>query len=645
MVKKSINTEVRNRVLIGAVCFIVVVYTIQLFNLQVLNKDYKVSADSNAFLKKTLYPARGTIYDRNGELLVYNQPAYEVMVVMREVQAFDTLAFCRILNISKDYYVKRIRDIKNKNLNPGYSSYVSQVFLSQLDHQEYGALQEMLYKFPGFYIQPRPVRQYSYPNGAHVLGYISQVDKKGIAEDDYYVQGDYAGKAGLERSYEKYLRGEKGEEILLRDAHGRIKGKYEEGIHDKSPVSGKNLRLSLDMKLQAYGESLMKNKLGSIVMIEPSTGEILCMVSSPTYDPSILVGRQFQENYTKLEKDPYKPLLNRPIQGTYPPGSTFKPAQALIFLQEGAITPSSSFSCIHGYPVLGGRPACHGHPVPLSLAPAVATSCNAYFCYGLRAMVDDRKKYSTAQDALEVWKEDIVSEGYGYRLGVDLPGENRGFIPNSQVYDKVFNKRWNSSTIISISIGQGEITATPLQIANLAATIANGGYYYVPHVVKEIESTALDSIYTTRQYTKIDPQHYKVIQEGMAMAVTWASGTCKGINLSDQNLIVCGKTGTAQNPHGKDHSAFMGFAPKENPRVAIAVYVENGGFGATVAVPIARLMLQKYLNRKIVASDKSPEDDPQNALPSSWDEIPASEKYLEEHLKNMVILPNALQKN
>ena len=618
MIKKSINTERRNRVLVVAVCLVVLIYIIQLFNLQVLNEDYKLSADSNAYLRKTLYPARGIIYDRNGELLVYNQPAYDVMIVMREVHELDTLALCRILNISKDYYLKRIRDIKNKRLNPGYSPYVPQVFITQLDYEEHGALQEALYKFPGFYIQNRTERQYNHPNAAHVLGYVSEIDKKGIAEDNYYVQGDYAGKAGLERSYEKYLRGEKGEEILLRDAHGRIKGKYEDGTRDKPPISGKNLTLSLDIELQAFGEELMKNKLGSIVMIEPATGEILCMVSSPAYDPSILVGRQFRENYMKLKRDTVNiPLYHRPIQGTYPPGSTFKPAQGLIFLQENAIVPSSSFSCARAYPVLG-RPACHGHASPLSLVPAIATSCNAYFCYGLRAMIDDRKKYATAQDALEVWKNDIVSEGFGYRLGIDLPWESRGFIPNSQFYDKRFNRRWNSSTIISIAIGQAEITATPLQIANLSATIANQGYYYIPHVVKEIEDAPLDTLYTMPRYTNIEQQHYQVIREGMAAAVT--GGTCWRMNLSSEGIIVCGKTGTAENPHGKDHSAFMGFAPMENPQVAIAVYVEFGGYGATIAVPIARLMIQKYLKRKISPSDK----------------------YLEEYVKSVIIAPDAL---
>jgi len=619
----SFDLDARKRNVVVFILIVVSIYLVQLFVLQVASSDYRESADSNALLKKTLYPSRGLIYDREGKLLVFNQSTHDVMFVSREVTPFDTLDFCSILNITKEQFLKRMQDIKNRSLNPGYSSYTPQTFMTQLGNKEYGVLQEKLYKFPGFYVQDRTIRDYTYPNAAHILGYIAEVDRKRMEQDDYYRRGDYIGKAGVEHYYETYLRGQKGVEILLRDAHGRIKGRYEDGAHDESPVSGKSLTLSVDMDLQAYGEELMQNKRGSIVMIEPSTGEILCMVTAPTYDPSILVGRQFQESYTHLYKDASNPLLNRPIQGTYPPGSTFKPAQSLTFLQEGAIVPSSSFSCHLGYPVLGGRPKCHPHASSVDLVAAIATSCNAYFCYGLRNLLDNRDKtrYPQVQDAFEVWKDLIVSEGYGYRLGVDLPGESRGYIPNSKVYDKVFNRRWSSSTIISIAIGQGEITATPLQIANLGATIANGGFFYTPHVVKKIEGETLDTLYTERRYTKIEGRHYQPIQEGMALAVT--GGTCRRVNLSDQGIVVCGKTGTAENPHGKDHSVFMGFAPREKPEVAISVFVENAGFGATYAVPIARLMLQKYLKKEIAESDR----------------------WLEQSMKDAIILPNALQKN
>lgn len=599
------------------VVLLVIIFIIRLFYLQALDSDYKSWADSNAFYKKTLYPSRGMIYDRKGRLLVYNQPAYDVMVVMREVKGLDTLDLCNTLGITKDQFIKRVADIRNRRLNPGYSSYVPQLFMNHLSAQDYGLLQEKLYQYPGFYIQNRTIREYEYPNAAHLLGYIGEVNKRDIEADDYYIQGDYSGRSGVERSYEEILRGEKGMEILLRDAHGRIKGKYDDGAHDVAPVSGKNLTLSIDMELQAYGEELMQNKLGSIVMIDPKTGEILCMVSAPTYNPKLLVGRQRGANHLELEKDPYKPLLYRPIMGQYPPGSTFKPAQGLIFLHEGVITPQTLYSCHMGYPYAGGRPKCHGHYTPLALQYAIATSCNAYFCWGLRDMLDVKRKYPTAQDAFEVWKDHMVSMGYGYQLGVDLPGEKRGYIPNSKVYDKVYNGRWNSTTVRSISIGQGEINATPLQICNLAATIANRGYFITPHVVKMIEDTPLDSLYTERRYPTIDPIHYDVIVDGMRDAVL--VGTCRGAALP--YVQVCGKTGTAENPHGKDHSAFMGFAPYENPEVAIAVYVENAGFGATYAMPIAKLMLEKYFKGSISESNQ----------------------YIEDRILNAVILPSYVQ--
>ena len=606
--------ENRRFIIGGAVIVLVLIFIIRLFFLQIVNNDYKAWADSNAFLKKTLYPSRGLIYDRNGKLLVYNQPAYDVMLIMREVQPFDTLDFCSILGITKEQFIQRIESIKNRRLNPGYSSYVPQTFMNQVSAQTYGILQEKLYKFPGFYIQNRTIREYEYPYAAHVLGNIGEVDKRDLERDVYYTQGDYSGRSGIERSYEEQLRGIKGVEILLRDAHGRIKGKYEDGQHDIAPISGKNLKLSVDVDLQAYGEKLMQNKLGSIVMIEPETGEILCMVSAPTFDPGLLVGRQRGKNHVMLAKDPLKPLFDRPLMACYPPGSTFKPAQGLVFLQEGIITPQTMYTCAHGYPVLRGKPACHSHFSPLNLTAAIATSCNAYFCWGLRDMLDNRRKYGSVQEAFEVWKNHIVSMGYGFTLGVDLPGEKRGYIPNSKVYDKVHRGRWNSSSIISIAIGQGEILATPLQICNLAATIANRGYFITPHVVKEVQDTLLDTLYQDKRYPTISTQYYDLAAEGMRNAVI--GGTCTKAALPD--IEVCGKTGTAENPHGKDHSIFMGFAPYHNSKVAIAVFVENAGFGATYAVPIGKLMLEKYLKGEISESNKA----------------------VEEYIVNSVILPN-----
>jgi penicillin-binding protein 2 len=616
---RKFNPETRKFFLKVLFCAVVLIYIIQLFRLQVINPDYKVWADSNAFLNRTLYPSRGVIYDRKGKLLVYNQPAYDVLVVVRETQPFDTLGFCNAVNIKIGYFRERLKQIKDRNQNPGYSSYTPQVFLTQLGNKEYGILQESIYKFPGFYIQNRTVREYGYPNAAHVLGYIAEADKQNIADDNYYKRGDYIGKTGVERSYEKYLRGEKGAEILLRDAHGRIKGKYEAGRFDSDPTSGKDLVLSIDIDLQAFGEGLMRNKLGTIIMIEPKTGEILCMVSSPSYNPASLslVGRQFGAAFAELAKNPYTPLLNRALNGTYPPGSTYKTAQGLTFLQEGIITPKTSYSCYGGFPPGGGRPACHGHGSPLPLIPAIGTSCNAYFCWGLKAMLES-KKYASIQEAMDRWRDRMVGQGFGYPLGVDLPGEKKGMIPNSQYYDKVYKGRWNAFGVISIAIGQGEVTLSPVQLCNLAATIANRGYFFTPHVVKEIKGATLDTLFTRPRFTGIDAEYYAPIAEGMRLAVT--GGTCRRANIP--NIAVCGKTGTAQNI-GKDHSIFIAFAPKEDPKVAILVFVENGGFGATYAVPIGRLMIERYLKG----------------------EIPNEDKWLENSIKNTVILRNVIQKN
>jgi penicillin-binding protein 2 len=591
---QNYELEKRKFILGGIVVAVVFIYILRLFSLQIMSEDYKKNADSNAFLNKVLFPARGTIYDRNGELLVFNQPAYDIMVVMREVKNLDTLDFCRTVHITKEQFTKRMEDIKNRNLNPGYSSYTEQSFMNQLSAEEFAVFQEKLFKFPGFYIQRRTIRQYTYNVAAHVLGDVAEVSKRDIENDDYYRMGDYIGIQGVERSYEKQLRGEKGVEVLLRDAYGRIQGKYMEGAMDRKPVPGKDLTLSLDIKLQQLGERLMEGKIGSIVAIEPSTGEVLCMVSSPSYDPHMMIGRQRGKNHVELTKDPRKPLLNRAISGTYPPGSTFKTSQALTFLQEGVITPSTSYGCSHGFVFGGLRVGCHGHPAPLPLVPAIATSCNGYFCWGLYHMLGAKQKYGSVQNAMTRWKDHMVAMGFGYQLGIDIPGEKRGMIPNAAYYDKNYHGSWNGLTVISIAIGQGEVTLTPLQIANLGATIANRGHFITPHVVKKIEGEPLDSLYTTPRRTLVDPKYYETVVQGMRAAVL--GGTCRAANLPD--IEVCGKTGTAQN-RGHDHSAFMGFAPMNNPKIAIAVYVENGGFGAVYGVPIGALMIEQYLKGEL----------------------------------------------
>ncbi len=592
--------------MIGAfIVIIALIYALRLFELQISDEKYKQSADTNAFLKKTIYPSRGLMYDRNGELVVFNQPAYDVMLVPRDVAEFDTLDFCNTLNITKEQLEQRFADMKDKRKNPGYSSYTQQVLMTHLSAQDYGRLQEKLYRFPGFFIQKRILRQYNHIAAANVLGNIREVNATDIERDPYYAAGDYTGDLGVERSYEPYLRGVKGIEVLIRDARGRIQGRYENGAHDVSPISGRDLKLSLDIRLQEYAESLMVGKRGAVVAIEPETGEILCMVSSPTYDPTSLVGRDRGKHYNELVHDPAKPLFDRALMGAYPPGSTFKPTQGLIFLNEGIITPGTSFPCYHGY--INGRlkVGCHGHGSPLALKPALQTSCNAYFCWGFKSMIDKRSKYGNPANAFEVWKKHLVSMGYGYRLGVDLPGESRGFLPNDRFYNKFYGEgHWSANTIISVSIGQGEILATPLQIANLCATIANRGWFITPHVVKEIQDTVMPADLIAKRYPTIAARYYPEIAEGMRMAVL--GGTCRRAALPD--IEVAGKTGTAQNPHGKDHSAFMGFAPYNKPKIAVAVYVENAGFGAAFGVPIGSLVMEKYLTGTISPARKGMEE-------------------------------------
>ena len=592
---KNYGLENRRFVIGGVAVLIVTIYIVRLFTLQLMSDDYKKNAASNAFLKKIDYPSRGIITDRQGKLLVYNQPAYDIMVVMNEAKDhLDTLDFCSLLGITRKEFDERMSTIKDRSKNPGYSRFTQQMFLSQLSDRDFSVLQEKMYRFPGFYFQKRSIRQYEYPYAAHVLGDVAEVSPADIKEDDYYQSGDYIGKLGVERFYEKYLRGEKGVQILLRDARGRIQGSYKNGELDRPPVPGKNLKLGIDVELQALGEQLLEGKMGSIVAIEPKTGEVLCMVSAPGYDPRMMVGRQRSKSHRLLGQDPWKPLLNRSIMGTYPPGSTFKTTQALTFMTEGVITSETPYPCYHGFIFKGLRVGCHGHPSPLPLVPAIATSCNGYFCWGLYYMMGNRRKYSTVQTAMDTWRDYMVSMGFGYPLGIDLPGEKRGLIPNAKFYDKAYKGSWNGLTIISISIGQGEVTATPLQIANLGATIANRGFFITPHVVKEIEDGDLDTLYTQRRYTKAGRDAYDQVVRGMRQAVL--NGTCHA--LATYDFMACGKTGTAQN-RGQDHSVFMGFAPMDDPKIAVSVYVENGGWGATFGVPIGGLIMEKYLKGEL----------------------------------------------
>lgn len=596
----EVNFSNRRFVIGGIVVLTVIVYLIRLFTLQLMSDDYKKNADSNAFRKDIQYPSRGLIMDRNGHLLVYNESSYNIMVVMNDQRGVDTLDFCKTVGITRDFYEKRMLEIKAQT---NYSRYTPQLFMSQIPAEEFSMFREKLFRFKGFSVEKRSMRRYTENVGAHFLGDVGEVNEKDIEEDNYYQSGDYIGKLGVERSYEKMLRGEKGMRIMLRDVHGRTQGRYKDGRYDKAPVPGKNITLSIDLELQRLAERLLRGKLGAIVAIEPKTGEILCMASSPTYDPRCMVGRDRGKNHLSLSKDPMKPLLNRAIMGTYPPGSTFKITQAMLGLQEGSITPEIAFPCHHGFNFKGLHLGCHGHSSPINLVPAIGTSCNAYFCWNLYRMFSNKPKYGTIQAAMTRWKDHLVAMGFGYKLGVDLPGEKRGMIPNAEYYDKHYNGAWNPLTVVSISIGQGEVTATPLQIANLAATVANRGHYFVPHIVRKVQDGQIDPVYRTPKKTLVDPHWYNYAVDGMRKAVL--GGTCHAANLP--GIEVCGKTGTAQN-RGHDHSVFMGFAPKDEPRIAVAVYVENGGFGAVYGVPIGALIMEQYLNGKLSpASEKKAE--------------------------------------
>lgn len=587
------------------------VLLVRLFYIQIIDKTYRASAENNVLRHITQYPARGLIYDRNGELIVYNQAAYDLLVIPVQTSAFDTVRFNQILGITMDDFRSRMKAAVS------YSRRAPSVFMKMISSETYGILQEELYKFPGFYVQARTLRKYTRPVAAHLLGYVGEVDEKLIARDKYYRAGDYIGISGIEKSYEEQLRGQKGVNIFLVDVHNNIKGSYAGGRYDTIAIPGTNLYSTIDLNLQEYGEKLMRNKTGSIVAIEPSTGEILALVSSPSYDPSLLVGRVRSDNFLKLQADTVKPLFDRALMASYPPGSTFKIMNGLIGLQEGVIKPTSLFSCSNGYHAGSITVGCHSHRSPLNLPEAVMISCNAWFCNAFRNILEN-KNYSSVQDAFDHWRNHLVTFGFGNRLGIDLSNELPGFIPTRAYYDRYYGKdRWKALTVISLAIGQGEIGATPLQMANMAATIANRGYFYIPHVIKKIgEDGTPAPLYMQKYITSILPENFEPVIEGMEGAVNGGQGaTARGARLD--SIIICGKTGTAQNPHGKDHSIFVAFAPKDNPQIAIAVYVENAGFGSTFAAPIASLMTEKCLTGRI------------------------KRKYLEDYVLNVVIVPDA----
>jgi penicillin-binding protein 2 len=590
---------------------LIAVYLIRLFYIQVVDDRYKLAANDNALRHKIEYPERGVIYDRNGKILVYNEAAYDLMVIPKRVKDIDTLDLCRLLDITVEDFRTKLLELKKRK----FSSFRPEIFLSELSLETYATLQEKMYKFPGFFVQARTLRKYPLKIAAHALGYVGEVDDKLIKENPYYRMGDNMGLSGVEKSYENPLRGQRGVKIVMVDVYNREKGSFEGGKYDTASVLGRKLVSSLDADLQAYGEQLMQNKIGAIVAIEPSSGEILTMVSAPNFDPNTLVGRVKSKNYRKMLMDTLKPLYNRATMAKYPPGSTFKLVNGLIGLQEGVIDENTLFSCSRGFHYGGLTVGCHPHPSPVNLRFSITTSCNSYYCNTFKNIIN---KYPKSALGFAVWRNHVLSFGLGNRYPVDLPQESSGNVPTIKYYDKYHGAgRWGAITVISLAIGQGEMGVTPLQMANYAATISNRGWFYPPHVIKEIDGGKIDSIYRTKQKTTVESKYFIPIVEGMRNVVVAGTGRIAQLD----SLTVCGKTGTAQNPHGKDHSIFIAFAPMDNPKIAIAVYVENAGFGATWAAPIASLMIEKYLRREVKRPEMEKRIFDANLLPRKEDWI------------------------
>lgn len=566
------------------------IFIVRLFFIQALDNRYKQEAQQNVLRKITEYPYRGLIHDRKGKLLVYNVPVFDILIIMREAKIIDTVSFCSDFGMTVEELRAAIIKVKH---DKGYSRKKPIPFLKQLSVKDYAKLEDILYKYPGFYAQSRTIRGYPHQNLGNVLGYIGEINKRLLdkQKDKYYEQGDYLGLSGLEQSYEKQLRGRRGAQYVMRDVHGVEKGSYKNGELDTVSIPGQNLQCSIDLALQQYGEKLMGKMIGSIVAIEPSTGEILAFISAPSYDPNLLTGRAFSKNYQELENDTLKPLFNRPLMAMYPPGSIFKVAQALVGQQVGVLKPGTVYPCNQSW-----GPKCHAHPSPNDLQGSIQWSCNPYYYMVFRNIIQQEKhpnKYIDSEMGYNQWRSLVMSFGFGSRLEVDLPNIKPGLVPSTKFYDKWYgNHRWKHSTIRSLDIGQGELLIVPIQMANMASIIANRGYYYTPHFIKRVGNKLnMDPKLLVKHKTGVEDKYFPVIVDGMERVVI--GGTASWTKI--QGIEICGKTGTVQNPHGNDHSVFMAFAPKVNPKIAICAFVENAGFGAMTAAPIVTLMIDKYL--------------------------------------------------
>ena len=583
----------------------------KIFSIQVLDDHYKIDADNNTTVREIIYPTRGVIYDRNGSILVGNKVAYDILVNPRDLEKveFDTVGLAAALDTTVEFIRGKMQEYRKNRRKIGFQSvtmiFQSVTMIKQIPAETYNKFAEVQYRFPGFKGQVRGIRDYPINAGGNLLGYVSEVDQSYMdSHPGEYRSGDYAGKTGIEAAREKDLRGEKGYHIFLRNSKNQIEQPYKDGEFDKEAVPGHDIVTTIDAQLQQYGQELMRNKVGAIVAIEPGTGEILSLVSSPGIDVSQLadIGKYYQE----ILADPYRPMYNRAVQASYPPGSVFKLVNGLVGLEEGVLRPEMMYPCSHGYHFgAGHKLGCHGHKSPLNMEESIMMSCNAYYCYVFKNILDNRKFNGDYGEAMDHWHEMVTSFGFGTKLGSDFPAELSGSIPTSKTYNRAYGKgRWNSTTVISLSIGQGEILATPMHLANLCATVANRGYYYIPHIIKASEGVEIDPKYYEKQYTKVSLEHFPKVIKGMWRAVNSGAGMGGTAWVAHiDGLDVCGKTGTAQNPRGADNSVFICFAPMDNPKIAIAAYVENGGFGATYAAPMASLMVEKYLNGEVKRTD------------------------------------------
>ena len=593
-----IKFKERYKIIASIFLFIAIIFLAKLFYIQVINENYKFSANNNVLRYDVQQAVRGLIYDRDGNLIVANVPAYDVMIVPRELnnKEIDTVKFCNLVEITKEKFIENYKKASN------YSAYKESVFIKHLSKESASTLGENLFEFPGFYLRKLTMREYPTNSATHVIGYLGEVNLQKTKEDKYYTKGDLAGVSGVEAAYENKLRGTKGLSIKLVDVHNRDQGKFQEGRFDTLPISGSMITTTINIELQAYGEELMKNKIGAIVAIEPSSGEILALISAPTYNPNLLIGRKRSDNYKGLSEDEKKPLFNRAIQGTYPPGSTFKLINGLITLQEGSITKYTRLSCgDNGYSYGKDKHiGCHKHQTPLSLIKGIEVSCNTYFCSIYHQYFNS---FNSTIEAYDNWNKHLASFGVGNYMNNDFITGSPGKLPKSSYFERLYKGSWNANTIISMSIGQGELLLTPIQMANITAIVANRGFYYTPHIIKNIsKEETIDSNFTKKKFCTIEPKYFIPIIEGMKKVIEGKDGT--GQNAKIPGIEICGKTGTAQNPHGEDHSIFIAFAPVNEPEIAIAVYIENGGWGSTWAVPIASLMIEKYLNKTITNTEQ-----------------------------------------